>query len=553
MNKLIKYYQILKLLGPSWAFFRLKYAWQSRGDFWERKTPQGKWGDKVPFIKGRFWEVKWSSDLSDQAMDIKAGKYRLFFRHEISSALKPDWFAVYFAGKRVGEIPQKNVHWSRISDFSSGDIKGVWELSRFAWAYPLIQAKDSETFWSLVEDWAAGNPPNTGVHWKCGQEIAIRMFALTCGYFVFQDDRATTRERKDLCREIIFRSAVRIDANIQYALSQKNNHGVSEAAGLFTAGILFDHGPWRDKGKALLESQARELIYDDGSFSQHSVNYHRLMLHVYLWTIQLGNANDVAFSKTMLDRVRKTGLWLLALCDPDTGRCPNLGANDGAQVFPVIASDYLDFRPTIQAVAAVIDKEQWLPLGPWDAFADFLGAGDTLVKTSKPHQSSKDVKEQTTSTPQDPGIKTQEPRPAPASASARAPEIQYLSGGYAVFTPPSSTSTSDSDSTRLIFRCPTSFRHRPGHCDLLHVDLFHRGINVLRDAGSFSYNCDQPWQSYFSSVAAHNTVQFDDHDQMPRLSRFLLGKWPESKVIVDETDGQVSAGFKDWKGCRHEM
>jgi hypothetical protein len=23
-------------------------------------------------------------------------------------------------------------------------------------------------------------------------------------------------------------------------------------------------------------------------------------------------------------------------------------------------------------------------------------------------------------------------------------------------------------------------------------------------------------------------------------------------VIVDETDGQVSAGFKDWKGCRHE-
>ena len=150
MNKLIKYYQILKLLGPSWAFFRLKYAWQSRGDFWERKTPQGKWGDKVPFIKGRFWEVKWSSDLSDQAMDIKAGKYRLFFRHEISSALKPDWFAVYFAGKRVGEIPQKNVHWSRISDFSSGDIKGVWELSRFAWAYPLIQAKDSETFWSLL-------------------------------------------------------------------------------------------------------------------------------------------------------------------------------------------------------------------------------------------------------------------------------------------------------------------------------------------------------------------------------------------------------------------
>lgn len=537
MNKLIKYYQILKLLGPSWAFFRLQYAWQSRGDFWEKKTPRGKWGNKVSFLKGRFWKIKWTSDHLDQAMDINAGKYRLFFKHDISTALKPDWFAIYFAANKVGEIPQKNVHWSRISDFSSGDIKGVWELSRFAWAYPLIQANDSETFWRLVQEWAASNPPNTGVHWKCGQEVAIRMFSLTAGYFAFEGDRSTTRKRKDLCREIIFRSAVRIDANIEYALSQKNNHGISEAAGLFTVGILFDHGPWRDKGKALLESQARELIYDDGSFSQHSVNYHRLMLHVYLWAIQLGKANAVAFSETMLHRVRKAGLWLLALCDPESGRCPNLGANDGALIFPVTTSDYLDFRPTIQAVAAVIDKEQWLPFGPWDALTDFLGAGDTLGKAIKSHQGSKDVQEQTASTPQRPETTW---KPTPAS------EIQYLSGGYAVFTPFSSTTT------RLIFRCPTSFKHRPGHCDLLHVDLFHQGINVLRDAGSFSYNCEQPWQSYFSSVAAHNTIQFDEHEQMPRLSRFLLGKWPKSKVVVDEVNGQICASFNDWKGCGHE-
>ncbi len=283
-----------------------------------------------------------------------------------------------------------------------------------------------------------------------------------------QQRAVNTGEREALLREIIFTSAVRIQANIQYALSQKNNHGISEAAGLFTAGVVFDQQSWRDKGMALLESQARELIYDDGSFSQHSVNYHRLMLQVYLWVIQLGRANGLEFSPTLLDRVRKAGLWLLALCDPDTGRCPNLGSNDGALIFPVTESDYLDFRPTVQAAAMIY-----------------------AVVPSKPD-------------------------------------------------------------TRLVFRCTTRFKHWPGYCDLLHVDLFHQGINVLRDAGSYSYNCESSWQEYFPSVAAHNTLQFDAHDQMPRLSRFLLGKWPKSRMVVDEAAEKITAGFTDWKGCWHE-
>ncbi len=524
---IVKYLQIFRLLGPSWAFFRLKYAWQTRGDYWEKKTPMGKWNADVPPITGQFWEMQWTSDLSCQAEEVEAGTYCLFFCHPISGGPVPDWFGIYFAGKKIGAIAQKQDHWSKIADFSSGDIKGVWELSRFAWVYPLIQTKKAETFWDLVEDWAAHNPPNTGVHWKCGQEIAIRMFALTCGFFAFRDDPATTEDREALLREIIFTSAVRIQANIPYALSQKNNHGISEAAGLFTAGVLFDQQSWQDKGMALLESQARELIYEDGSFSQHSVNYHRLMLQVYLWAIQLGRANGLEFSSTLLDRVRKAGLWLLALCDLDTGCCPNLGSNDGALIFPVTESDYLDFRPTIKAAALIMDGHPWLPTGPYDGLATFLGCSPSVSHAS--HNAHNACNSHNF---HDPG--TNSPPPL----------IYFPDGGYAVFT--------SNPDTRLVFRCPIRFKHRPGHCDLLHVDLFLLGVNVLRDAGSYSYNCELPWQEYFPSVAAHNTIQFDDHDQMPRLSRFLLGKWPKSREVVDESAGQITAGFTDWKGCRHE-
>jgi hypothetical protein len=474
--------------------------------------------------------MRFSKSVADLAQNIVSGKHRFFFRHEVQAGLMPDWFANPFA-LNADTRGLKKAHWSKISDFGAGDIKGVWELSRFGWVYPLLvgfqQTGDEnfvETFWDLLEDWAVHNPPNTGVQWKCGQEIAIRCFALTCAYFVLRSARASTQERCELLREILFESGKRIEANIEYALSQKNNHGISEAAGLFTLGVLFAHNTWMHKGKTLLEAQARELIYDDGSFSQNSVNYHRVMLHAYLWAIRLGRANDIEFSSELLYRIRAAGLWLLSLCDMNTGRCPNLGSNDGALIFPVTTCDYLDYRPTIQAVGAIVDGKDWLPEGEWDALAEFFGVCLRMVDNES-------------------GRTSDVPPPVSRLPFPHHSFIHYPQGGYALFTIPKS---------KLLFRCPKSFRHRPAQCDLLHVDLLHDGINVLRDGGTFSYNCEQPWQDYFKSVAAHNTVQFDDHDQMPKLSRFLYGKWPKADVVVNESAQMVKAAFTDWKGCRHE-
>ena len=121
----------------------------------------------------------------------------------------------------------------------------------------------------------------------------------------------------------------------------------------------------------------------------------------------------------------------------------------------------------------------------------------------------------------------------------------FEEGGYAVLF---------NDSSKLIFRCPKRFKFRPAQCDLLHIDLWTDGINILRDAGTYSYNCPNPWQDYFKSNAAHNTIQFDDHDQMPQISRFLYGKWPQLDVRhgAEGEKPYIEAGFMDWKGCFHK-
>jgi len=449
------------------------------------------------------------------AIDTLRGDHRYFSRHTFRGTFPPDWFASPF------HLPQGKPdlrHWSELSDFGSGDIKGVWEQSRFAFVYSLARAYASshderfaEAFWRAVEDWRDKNPPQCGPNWKCGQEIALRLMAWMFGYHVFSRAGGTTSERRALLAEMVDISAKRIEANIRYALSQKNNHGISEATGLFTAGVVLGHRGWIVQGEKLLERQARELIYDDGSFSQHSTNYHRVMLQDYLWAIQLGRFNGIEFSSELLDRVRRAGQWLLALADWNTGRVANLGANDGARVLPLSDCDYLDFRPTVQAVGAIVDGTAWLPPGPWDELAAWLGAKWHARTVVTPPESCR----------------------------------YFPDGGYAVLR---------NGDTLALFRCPRRFRHRPAHCDLLHFDLWLGGVNVLRDSGTYSYNCEQPFQDYFSGTSAHNTIQFDDHDQMSRLSRFLFGRWPTVTVenCLEGDPPSVTAGFVDWRGCHHQ-
>ena len=96
----------------------------------------------------------------------------------------------------------------------------------------------------------------------------------------------------------------------------------------------------------------------------------------------------------------------------------------------------------------------------------------------------------------------------------------FSDGGYAYLT---------NSIARLFLRYPR-FRFRPSQCDLLHVDFWLNGRNILRDAGTFSYNTTQFWLDYFPGTAAHNTIQFDDVEQMPRLTRFLYGGWLKTKT-----------------------
>src|SRR5690606_28928018 len=62
----------------------------------------------------------------------------------------------------------------------------------------------------------------------------------------------------------------------------------------------------------------------------------------------------------------------------------------------------------------------------------------------------------------------------------------------------------------------------------LHLDIWHKGENILFDAGSYKYNTDPATLKYFAGTASHNSVMLNGYDQMEKGSRFIWYHWSQA-------------------------
>lgn len=429
----------------------------------------------------------------------------------------PDWLANSF--RPDVRVPADRPWWT-IPDFDPhvGDIKTVWEASRFDWLIAMSERAVSgelgevDRLNSWLEDWLKVNPAYLGPNWKCGQEASIRVMHLALAAILLGQVSSPTAGLTDMVRLHLRRIA----PTIGYAIGQQNNHGTSEAAALFIGGAwlasIGDREGLRYSriGRYWLENRARTLIADDGTFSQYSVTYHRVMLDTYslaeAWRRILSAPR---FSADLYHRLTGAVLWLRDLTDSGSGDAPNLGANDGARIVALTDADYRDFRPSVQLAAALLsDARAWPEPGNWDDPLVWLGL------------------------------------PSPGSSLPPAQSRTLDDGGFHILR---------SDRVTAVLRFPR-FRFRPSQADALHLDVWLNGVNLIRDAGSFSYNTSEEEVAYFTGAQGHSLVEVDGRDQMPRISRFLFGSWLRARdvrAVSPTRDGvAASASYKDAWGAQ---
>ncbi len=389
------------------------------------------------------------------------------------------------------------VPWWRIPllDPDFGDIKGVWEPARMAWAYDLVRGylvtgedRYARAFHDRFESWAASSPPFRGPHWACGQETAIRAAALLYAEANLAGAPASSPAAKDRIAATLAASGERIHDALGYAISQRNNHGISEATGLVLLGIRFrdrhpSAGRWLATGRKWLDRLVREQFAPDGWYIQHSFNYLRLALDQLVLAHRGLATIGVPPSPAVVDRVAAAVDLLAHVMEPGSGAVPNHGANDGAYTHPITLRGYRDHRPTVTAVCATFDLPLPASIEPDPEVLAWLGAD------------------------------------APRPGAAPGDGVRHGPAGWA---------TAKVGPTHVFLRAG-SYRTRPGHIDPLHIDVRFGPREAVVDPGTFSYNAP-PLDRELPSARAHNGPLVDGTEPGVRGPRFLWLTWPGARI-----------------------
>lgn len=464
----------LKLLTPS-VHSAPKAEWLKPSDAFPLSIPDaGMFGNPSP-------------SLLNEANTILDGHFHRFGAEETTPiSLSP---------------PPPLAHWTQTNDNpgSGDDIKFTWEPARFGWVFPLGRAyifqqdnKYAAAFWQQAETFWSTNPPNLGSNWASGQEVALRILAFTFALQVFEEAESTTPERRQRLLASIAEHAQRIPPTIHYARAQNNNHLITEAVGLYTAGCLLLNHPqsarWRKLGWRWFIWAILHQIDPDGTYVQQSTNYHRLMLEAALWFDAQARRFGEPLPAQVQQRLTAATLWLRAYFDETSGQVPNLGHNDGAHILPLASGSFLDYRPTLQAAACAFLGGPMLPAGPWDEAARWFG------------------------------LKPSADQPLPTKSAAAVLRLD------------------DPQTDSWAALRAVHYHDRPAQADQLHVELWWQGINLAGDPGTYRYTAPPPWNNSLARTAVHNTITVDGQEQMIHAGRFLWLDWAQAKIVSQSND-----------------
>lgn len=512
---------IVKNMGLRYTLYRVRHELEKKAGLLKRRHPTNPAMRQFISLEGfrantpRFviperekivFEKHPSAELKKKATRILEGEIPFFSSEWMKLGRGYDWITNPDNGYRY-DITK---HWSEITDFSStsGDIKYVWEKSRFTWLLTIIRNdyhhdEDHSGFvFEEMERWIDANPVNWGPNWRCSQEISLRIFNWCFALHFYKHSGALTKKRWEKIEHTIYWSLHHVFHHIDFSrIAVRNNHAITETLFLTLSHMLFPFIPetkkWAERGRKWFEEEIDYQIYDDGTFLQFSMNYHRVVIQLLSMGISITEIHRQPFSGRVYEKAYKSLNFLYQCMQEENGFLPNYGANDGAWFFPLSDTDYRDFRPQLNALhqlltgevlysdSSIMEENSWMGTLHIPDGKRFLPLQKTM------------------------GV------------------IEFPAGGYYLIREPD---------TFTFIKCGR-YKDRPSHADNLHVDIWYKGENILCDAGSYKYNTDEETVKYFAGTESHNTVMLDAYDQMLKGPRFIWLNWSQAKTAsLKETE-----------------
>jgi hypothetical protein len=445
--------------------------------------------------------------IADKAIK---GKIKAFSSIELDYGDSINWN--YNPIKKV-EI-DKTLKWYKIPDFDPerGDIKVIWEASRFTHFYYFARAylitkeqKYYDAFSNQLKSWINENSYSYGANYKCGQEATLRMINALITYSVFKACGFDNQTDQDNLHKLVEGSYKKVLSNFFYAHKCiKNNHTLSEITGLIIGAWCSDDKKSLEQAYRLLDKEIEKQFFIDGGYIQHSFNYQRFALQLMEFILKISKKTNMYMSDRSKSLIKDSVLLMYQMQD-DTGDVPNYGSNDGALIFPVTSCGYRDFRPVINILYALLEGKRIYNTGDYDE--ELLWFIDKRIEE------------------------------IPITEIKRISSEFKQSGFYSL--------RHENGFLMVILQ---NFKTRPAQMDQLHIDIWHKGKNILCDSGTYSYATDIGEQ--LALTAAHNTVKVVNKEQMKKHGPFLIYDWTSSRDVIHNSNS-FSGTMVSKNGYKH--
>lgn len=536
MSKIGKILNLMSNMGPRYVSFRAQHEVMRRSGLLKKKFPTNP--PYVQHLTLQDWKalpvnfffdgkeslnipVDANADLKERYDNYCQGKFLMFNSFLADLGTNYDWITNPDSGYKY----DVNKHWTEIPDYSkeAGDIKYVWEKSRFSYLYDIIRydyhfkVDCAQLVFADILSWIKHNPVNCGPNYRCSQEMSLRVLNWTFALYYYKNNPALTEDIFNQMQHVIYWHLHHIYNNINFSrIAVRNNHAITETLTLYLGGMLYPTFPnaatWKKKGEEWFTQEVAYQVYEDGTFLQYSMNYHRIVAQLLTWAITLADLNKEKLSEVIYKRAKSSFIFLRTCMVDANGYLPNYGANDGALFFRFTNSHYRDYRSQLQALGAAIGCEALF--NEHCEEAHWYGIYSNARKIWTPQE----------------GIH------------------EFRLGGYYIIREPE---------TLTFIKCG-GYKDRPSQADNLHLDIWYQGENILPDAGSYKYNTDDATIRYFSGTASHNTVMINNSDQMLKGGRFIWYYWTQciDAQIAENTDtftfsGTISAFAHLGSGITH--
>jgi hypothetical protein len=468
-----------------------------------------------------------------------AGRFVFFDRERDDLSGDPDWFVDPRTGLRAPssayafDIDCRDVQ-------KVGTIKYVWEPSRHyqltvlaaAW-FLTSDPRYAEFAAAQLRSWWRHNPFLSGVHWTSGIELGVRLLSWVWVRRLLNGWTGVTalfEQNPDFLRQLHHHQEYL--ARLGSHGSSANNHIIAEAAGQFAACCAFpwfaETPGWRERAAAVLRRETQLQTFESGLNRELASSYHLFVLELLLGAAIEGEAARYPLGADLWQRICGMTDALAATVDV-RGRPPRQGDGDHGRG---LLLDHPDAEPCASLLATgatLFGVCDWWPgLAPSDL--------RTLLWRSLAG------------------------RPMAAGRRPTALPHRFADAGMVLLR------DRPHSEDEIWCRCdhgPHGYRSiaAHAHADALSIELRCGGVEVLVDPGTYTYQGEPAWRSYFRSTIGHNCLELDGHDQSVAGGPFM---WTRSAAATEIAASGLDGGPKAvWRaahdgyqrlspGARHE-